>query len=143
MQEGEQRVMKSWTVDTMLLERPCNYYNKENLTTLWDGREICTLADIAAMPISDADIVWVGCRNHDRRNAFVTAVVVRAVQRCLLCGFPEVRCWATHWLDGTDRSIESAYNIMEKAVTDSNQLLVNIIQATHWLYDSQQYSGVL
>ena len=105
--------MKSWTIDEMLAERPCEEYTQERITELWAGRERLTLLEVLDLPISWADRVWVICRpdalTHEQKAEWLERIVTRAIRNhALNCGIPTVEAWAQNWLDGTDRSNAAA-----------------------------------
>jgi hypothetical protein len=105
--------MRSWTIDEMLAERPCEEYTRERITELWAGRERLTLLEVLDLPISAKDIVWVICRNNaltpEQQAEWLECIVTRAIRLHVLnCGIPAAEAWAQNWLDGTDRSSTAA-----------------------------------
>ena len=105
--------MKSWTIDEMLAERPCEEYTQERITELWAGRERLSLLEILDLPILAKDIVWVICRRNaltpEQQAEWLECIVTRAIRNhALNCGIPTVEAWAQNWLDGTDRSSTAA-----------------------------------
>ena len=100
--------MKSWTIDEMLAERPCEEYTQERITELWAGRERLTLLEVLDLPILAKDIVWVICLRNaltpEQQAEWLERIVTRAIRNhALNCGIPTVEAWAQNWLDGTDR----------------------------------------
>ena len=90
--------MKSWTIDEMLAERPCEEYTQERITELWAGRERLSLLEILDLPISWADRVWVICRpdalTHEQKAAWLERIVGRT-NHTLHDGIPSVEAAPT------------------------------------------------
>ena len=105
--------MKTWTVDEMLAEHPCEWYDRDRITALWAGRDALSLRDILDLDIRADERVWVACRLKALpvaiRRRWTEGIVERAVRTyALTCGVSAVERWAAQWLDGTDRTSESA-----------------------------------
>jgi hypothetical protein len=105
--------MKTWTVDEMLAEHPCDRYNRERITELWAGKEALSLKEILFLNIPADDKLWVINRPSslpwDICSRWMFMVVERAVRKhALHCGIPEVETWAERWLSGEDQSAEAA-----------------------------------
>lgn len=107
--------MKTWTVEEMLAEGPCERYTEQRITELWAGRERLSLREIADLEIPPEGVVWVACRPgaitpEQVRAWLVDRVVARAVRNhALRCGVPEVERWAVQWLSGEDRTAAAAW----------------------------------
>lgn len=100
--------MKTWTVEQMLEEKPCDKYTKEVLTELWAGRETVSWLHIADMPISDEDKMWGAFRDGVLTKGETKIVLDNAVTRAIgyarpLCDDPKCHKWANDGLSGKDR----------------------------------------
>jgi len=112
--------MKTWTVDEMLAEHPCEWYDRDRITALWAGRDALSLRDILDLDIPADERMWVACRPKALpvaiRRRWTEGIVERAVRTyALTCGVSAVERWAAQWLDGTDRTSESAAQAGEAA----------------------------
>jgi hypothetical protein len=87
--------MQTWTIDEMLLHRPCPDYPRERLVELWAGRERLGVIDILNLDIPAADRVWAALQAGDHVGPAVDRIVRRAVERASLThDAPEYRRWA-------------------------------------------------
>jgi hypothetical protein len=104
--------MRTFTIKQMLAEKPCSKYRDEAyLKTLWAGRDALCVHEIATLDIPPADRVWamLRCLDPEQQIAFANKCADRAVEKYALhCGHEPIEKWAASWLDGTDRSYESA-----------------------------------
>ena len=87
--------MKTWTVDEMMAEKPCDGYPQERVAALWGGRERLTLLEVLRLHIPAADRVWVATRPaalpDETLYRWLDIVVSRAVEtHALHCGVPLV-----------------------------------------------------
>ncbi len=110
-------MMKTWTVDEMLAEKPCGWdsdgYTRERLEGLFDGRDSMSTLDVCDLDIPPEDIVWVGCcalaLDDKQRETWLELIITRAVtSHALHCGIPNVEAWARNWLSGKDRTADAA-----------------------------------
>ena len=109
-----------WTIDDMLAERPCPYYDRVRVTELWDGRHGLTLGDILELEIPVTDRLWVVARSGIA-VPWTERIVTRAVTTHVLsCGIPAVECWAVRWLDGTDCSAKATWAARPPSRNGSN-----------------------
>lgn len=107
--------MKSWTVEEMLAEKPCDRYDEARIRKLWGEHETRSLADLLTDErIPPADRMWPvwrpGALTRVQARAVLDRIVTRAVtNHALNCGLPDVETWARGWLDGSDRSWVAAW----------------------------------
>ena len=106
--------MKTWSIDEMLAENPCEeYQNRALLETFWAAQERLSVLDVLRLEIPAEDRVWVATRPGALEPAVQSrwqeVVVTRAINRALeIYDEPGFVAWAQGWLDGTDRSAEAA-----------------------------------
>ena len=107
--------MKTWSIDEMLDEDPCDkYHDRDLLERLWAGRERLSILDVLRLSIPADDRLWVATRpgalDASVQSRWIEGIVTRAINRALeVCDVPEFAAWASRWLDGTDRSAETAW----------------------------------
>lgn len=140
--------MKSWSVDEMLAERPCeDSYPRARLEKLARGRERMTLLEIIDdRCIPAADRVWVACRpgalTAEQLAAWLELIVTRAVTRhASHCGVAEVETWAARWLSGEDRSAEAADTVVQAPQTSCTVVMGAAVAATWTAVAAAQASG--
>jgi len=96
--------MTIWTVEDVLALRPCEDYDRERLTNLWDGRDALAIADVCDLDIPAEDRLWLLCKAPFASiEPAITAIVTRALEP------HETRTWAENWLSGEDRTSDAAY----------------------------------
>ncbi len=105
--------MKTWTVDEMLAEKPCEKYTRSVITSLWAGRERLTLQDILGLDISARDRMWVvwrpGALLKEQQKSLLETILVRCITtHALHCGIAKVESWAQKWISNENRSIGEA-----------------------------------
>jgi len=113
-------MMRTWTIDEMLAERPCPQYDRARITELWAGRETLSVLDTLDLDIPPADKVWVACRpgaiSAQIRTAWSLQTATRAVtDHARACGVPAVEAWARAWLSGADRTAAAAREAAREA----------------------------
>ena len=106
--------MKTWNIDEMLFEQPCEEYrNRALLERLWDGRERVSILDVLRLEIPAEDRLWVATLPDALEPAvqfrWLEGIVARAINRALeVYDDPQFITWASRWLDGTDRNAAAA-----------------------------------
>ncbi len=111
--------MTIWTVEDVLALRPCEDYDRERLTNLWDGRDALAIAEVCDLDIPAEDRLWLLCKAPFASiEPAITAIVTRAVTTHAL-GPHETRTWAEKWLSGEDRTSDAAYAVAARAYTDA------------------------
>jgi hypothetical protein len=106
--------MKTLTPQQIVDLKPCEGYNLQQVTKLFDNKKSVTyleILDTDKIPL--ADIVWVFCRStvldDDIRNQWLEVIITRAVTNCALhCGIDTVEKWAKNWLSSVDRTAKAA-----------------------------------
>lgn len=65
---------------------------------------------------------------RDPGEKYFDITIDRVVKRLLNCGIEKVEIWASHWLDGSDRSSDAAYAAYDVvADSDSISIIADII----------------
>lgn len=100
------------TVDQVMSYGPC--CEQDEIEALFAGRETITLHDVAAMNISEADKIWLFCQEDvlttDIEAKWRGTIVTRAIKTALtVYTEPSYVKWAENWLNGIDRSFNSAH----------------------------------
>lgn len=100
---------RTWTIDEVLAEGPCDpRYTRERLEELFAGRERMSLREIIDHPdVPAEDRVWMCCRDHLHRAAWLERVVTRVVGEHAL-PHPATREWAERRLSGEYKSEAAA-----------------------------------
>ena len=99
-----------WTVADIVAERPC--LDNATICGYFAGRSSLTMEDILALPaLRDEYKVWMACRRGALPDsvyaAWQAAVLTRVITTYAL-PHPSTHTWAVQWLDGTDRTVDSA-----------------------------------
>jgi hypothetical protein len=98
----------TFTIDQILGWKPCKDYTRKRIEELFSGRESITAEELAELDIPIEEKIWFFLQS-EHAPEIVERIVTRAVtNHALTCGIPEVEAWAGRWMDGTDRSRESA-----------------------------------
>jgi len=101
----------TFTVYDLDAHKLCQEYSLDNLLKLWNGRKALTLLDIFALPIPDHDRIGVtflkGMLERKKQDALIEAILTRHIQGIVSKDL-DILSWKSRWLDGTDRSQETA-----------------------------------
>ena len=101
----------TFTIYDLDAHKLCQEYSLDNLVKLWDGREALSLLEIFDLPIPDHDRIGVsflkGMLEREKQDALIATILTRHIQG-IVTEDAEVRSWKTRWLNGTDRSQETA-----------------------------------
>jgi hypothetical protein len=97
--------MQTWTIRTILAERPCRNYMRPRggatplLRRLMGRRRRVTILTVAKdrrIPVEHR--IWLACRRGDHIRSWLDRVVTRALRRhALHCGIKAVEVWAAQW----------------------------------------------
>jgi hypothetical protein len=106
--------MKTLTPQQIVDLNPCEGYNLEQVTELFDNKKSVTYLEILntdKIPLEN--IIWVFCQpgilNKDVSDQWTEIIITRAVKNhALHCGIEKVEQWATNWLSGVDRTAKAA-----------------------------------
>lgn len=105
---------QGFTIYDLDVHRLCQEYSLDNLVKLWAGKKTLTLLEIFDLPIPDHDRIGVtflkGMLEREKQNALIVKILTRHIQG-IVTEDAEVQSWKTRWLDGTDRSQETAEHI--------------------------------
>ena len=105
----------TYTPEQILALKPCSDdYPPARVHALFGDRKSASLTEILAdTRIPSKDRVWIVCRprvlTRAQQNTWLERIVVRAITaHALHCGVLQVESWAQAWLDGSDRTWQSA-----------------------------------
>jgi hypothetical protein len=113
--------MKSLTPKQIVDLKPCEGYNLEQVTELFDNKKSVTyleILDTDKVPLED--IVWLFCQPNvlstNIKKQWMEVIVTRAVTNYALnCGIDNVEEWAKNWLSGKDKTFNAARNAADAA----------------------------
>ena len=111
----------TYTLERIMALRPCSAYPRSRVRALFGDRKSASLTEILAdTRIPPRDRVWIVCQpsvlTRAQRSAWLERIIARAVTaHALHCGAPQVERWAQAWLDGSDRTRQSAAEAEEAA----------------------------
>jgi len=101
----------TFTVYDLDAHKLCQEYSLDNLVKLWDGREALSLLEIFDLPIPDHDRIGVsflkGMLEREKQDALIETILTRHIQG-ITSEDIETLAWKTQWLNGTDRTQETA-----------------------------------
>jgi hypothetical protein len=106
--------MKTLTPEQIIALDPCEKYDLERITELFDNKKSMTYLEILDInKVPPWDIVWLFCQpgvlSINIRNQWLEVIVTRAVTNCALhCCIDKVEKWAENWLSGVDRTTKTA-----------------------------------
>lgn len=96
------------TIEMVMDENPCRFYNKPRVSELWNGREYLKPSEVAALDIPVSDRAWLLGRmlSHCDPTRFVARRIVKDV-----IGDRKIPADCRAWLDTGDKSLMGAVMI--------------------------------
>jgi hypothetical protein len=113
--------MKTLTPEQIIALGPCEGYNLQQITELFDNKKSVTYLEILNTDkIPLVDIIWLFCQptilDNDTKEQWLEVIVTRAVTNYALhCGINKVEKWAQNWLSSEDRTAEAACSAAKTA----------------------------